>query len=174
MGTHWGWPQSVGSWNSFKNARASHHSFNARFWHVGDWGSEERETCPGLLGQSQELGPGVLTSGPGHLAIGSIPTRTLGSSGRRDWHAPRAGPDQGSPDGAREVARAQGQEGEPQFIFSCLECASKPYLDIRRQSELEAAGAGEERAPLPWAPLTTALPCPAPYHPFWRLWGCSK
>lgn len=67
----------------------------------------------------------------------------------------------GSPDGAGEVARAQGRGrgGEPEFIFSCLECASKPYLDIRRQGELEAAGAGEEIALSPsGAPLTLLFP----------------
>ena len=90
--------------------------------------------------------------------MGSIPTRTLGSSGRRDWHAPRAGPDQGSPDRTGEVARAQGQEGEPQFIFSCLECASKPYLDIRRQSELEAAGVGRREPPFPGLLLQLLFP----------------
>lgn len=86
-------------------------------------------------------------------AVGRTPIRALGSPAKQDSVAEgvlrRAGPAQENPDGAREVARAQGQEGEQEFIFSCLECACKPYLDIRRQSELEAAGAGEQKAPSP-------------------------
>lgn len=73
-----------------------------------------------------------------------------------------------SPDGAGEVARAQGQEGKQKFIFSCWECASAPYLDIRRQGELEAAGpvGGDCTLPLPGssyngssqsAPLSSSL-----------------
>jgi hypothetical protein len=82
----------------------------------------------------------------------------------------RAGPAKGSPDELGRSPEPKGRKGEREFIFSCLECASQPYLDIRRQSELEAAGWGEERAPSPsQSSLTTALPCLLHYHPFWGL-----